>query len=241
MPVNVLSISDKVVPFIYSTSIKNRYDHIDFVLACGDLPYYYQEFIVSMLDVPLFFVRGNHDPEVEYGKAGERCYPHGGIDLHRRVVCHQGILLAGVEGSIRYKPKGRFQYTQNQMWRNVFSLVPRLLFNRLWHGRYLDIFISHAPPWTIHDQPDGVHQGIKAFRWLIRTFKPRYHFHGHVHVYDPRTITETMVGETLVINTYKCRQTTLELDGDQCVRDVTKPRIKLDHRSDCGEEEPPRL
>jgi len=34
------------------------------VLSCGDLPPYYLEFLVTVLDVPLFDVRGNHDHEL---------------------------------------------------------------------------------------------------------------------------------------------------------------------------------
>lgn len=210
-PVNVLSISDVIVPSIYAPGLRERYPHVDFVLACGDLPYYYQEFIISSLDVPLFFVRGNHDPEIEYGEGGNRTHPHGGIDLHRRVLDYRGVLLAGVEGSERYKPQGRYQYTQAEMWGHVWALTPLLMYNRLRTGRYLDVFISHAPPWGIHDKDDRVHRGIKAFRWLLSVFKPRYHFHGHIHVYSPNTVTKTRFEGTWVINTYGYRETRLEL------------------------------
>jgi len=88
----------------------------------------------------------------------------------------------------------------------VLSLVPKLLLNRLRYGRYLDIFVSHAPPWGIHDRPDLPHQGIKAFRWFLKTFRPAYHFHGHVHVYRPDAITETRFHQTLVVNTYGYRE-----------------------------------
>jgi len=209
--VKVLSVSDVVIPYIYSPQVRSKYGHVDFVIACGDLPYYYQEFIISMLDKPLFFVRGNHDPEVEYGECGNRTYPHGGIDLHRRHVRYKGLLLAGVEGSERYKHRGSFQYTQSEMWRHVFSLLPGLFFNFLTAGRYLDVFITHASPWEIHDKPDRAHRGIKAFRWMLRVFKPRYHFHGHIHVYRSDTITETEFMDTLVINTYGSRETELDL------------------------------
>jgi Icc-related predicted phosphoesterase len=45
---------------------------------------------------------------------------------------------------------------------------------------------------------------------LVRVFKPKYHFHGHNHVYTDETVTETQVGETLVINTYGHKQKELE-------------------------------
>ncbi len=205
----VLSISDKIVSFIYSPHVIEKFGQVDFVIACGDLPYYYQEYIISSLDVPFFFVRGNHDPKIEMGEAGARSYPLGGVDLHRRVVRWNQLILAGVEGCLRYTEWGNFQYTQSQMWLFTISLVPRLLWNRLVHGRALDIFITHVPPWGIHDRQDLAHQGAKAFAWLLRVFQPAYHFHGHVHLYRPDTPAESLYKNTRVINTYGYRETTL--------------------------------
>ena len=210
MPLKVLSLSDKQVDSIYSSQVKKRFGDVDLILGCGDLAYYYLEFVISMLDVPLYYVRGNHSSQVEYTTAGPKMHPHGGTDLHRRVINHQGLILAGVEGSLRYR-NGPFQYTQTEMWLHVLRIVPTLLKNKLFSGRYLDVFISHAPPWGIHDKPDLPHQGIKAFRWLIETFKPRYHFHGHIHVYRPDTQTVTQHGPTSVINTYGFAETQVPL------------------------------
>ena len=207
----VLSLSDKVVEFIYSPQLGKRFTDIDLVLGCGDLGYYYLEYVQDILNVPLFFVRGNHDKAVEYYTWGQRTGPAGGFDLHRRVVRHEDLLLAGVEGSLRYRP-GLYQYTQGEMFAHVLSLVPGMLVNRLRFGRFLDIFVTHAPPSGIHDRPDLPHQGIRAFRWLLKIFQPAYHVHGHVHLYRPDSIYETRFGRTCVINTYAYRETVLELD-----------------------------
>ena len=205
--VKILSISDEVVPLIYSTQIAARFGDVDLVLACGDLPYSYQEFIISSLHKPLCFVHGNHDPELEFGPGKPRAYPYGGVNLHRNTARVRGLLLAGVEGSIRYSRRSLYQYTQNQMWGHVLRLVPGMLWNKVRRGRYLDIFISHAPPRGIHDGQDYAHQGIAAFRWLLETFQPRFHFHGHIHHYHPDAITETQLGKTTVINTFRYRVT----------------------------------
>jgi Icc-related predicted phosphoesterase len=197
----ILTLSDKQEDLIYSSQVRPRFNDVDLILSCGDLAYYYLEYVVSMLDVPMFYVRGNHSNQVEYTVTGPKIRPEGGVDLHRRVIDHQGLILAGVEGSLRYRP-GPFQYSQMEMWLHVLRIVPALLRCRLFHRRYLDIFVSHAPPWDIHDQPDLPHQGIKAFRWLIETFKPRYHFHGHIHVYRQDTQTVTHHDSTTVINSY---------------------------------------
>ncbi len=202
----ILSISDVLIPQIYTPQVRLRFPDVDLIISCGDLPYYYQDYISTLLNVPLFFVRGNHDPRVEYGERVNRTGPEGGINLHRQVVYYHGLILAGVEGSLRYK-SGDYQYTQAEMWQHVWALVPGLLRNRAIHGRYLDIFVSHAPPRNVHDRLDFVHQGVDAFRWLIRVFQPAYHFHGHIHLYRPDEEVETLVGKTRVINTYGFRET----------------------------------
>ncbi len=202
----VLSVSDKVEESLYAPTIRKRYPDVDLILGCGDLPYYYLEYIQDALNKPVYFVRGNHANPIEYGASGSRRGPQGAMDLHRKVVSFSGVCLAGVEGSLRYN-RGAFQYTQDEMWGHVLSLAPGMLRNKLSHGRYLDIFISHAPPAGIHDQPDRAHQGIRAFRWLLKSFKPRYHFHGHVHIYTPDTVRQTEFVQTTVINTYGHRIT----------------------------------
>ena len=65
---NILAVSDTVDSLVYSPQIRNLYDDVEAVFGCGDLPYYYLEYIVSTLDKPVFFVRGNHAHEVEYGE-----------------------------------------------------------------------------------------------------------------------------------------------------------------------------
>ncbi len=203
----ILSISDKEVNRIYSPQIRQRFNDIDLAIGCGDLSYYYLEYIISTLDVPLYFVRGNHAKKIEYGCAGQRESPWGAVNLHKKVLKDQktGLLLSGIQGSLRYN-RGDYQYTQGEMWAMVLRLVPTLIWNKLHYGRYLDIFVTHAPPWGIHDRDDPAHQGAKAFRWLILTFQPTFHLHGHVHVYYPNTITETLLGRTRVLNTYGFRK-----------------------------------
>lgn len=207
----VLAVSDVELDMIYSPLVAQRFNDVDLIIGCGDLPYYYLEYIISMLNKPLYYVRGNHAPQrVEEGTGGQREEPWGGIDLHRKVKRDAtGLLVAGIEGSVNYN-NGPHQYSQFEMWWMVFKLIPRLLINRLFYGRYLDILVTHAPPWQIHDKEDLPHQGIKAFRWFIETFKPMYHLHGHIHIYQQYDTTETMHCGTQVINTYGFKK--LEFD-----------------------------
>ncbi|MCX7789514.1 MAG: metallophosphoesterase [Chloroflexaceae bacterium] len=198
----ILTVSDEVVPAIYSLNIKQRFGAIAMVLGCGDLPYYYVEFIVSMLSVPCFYVHGNHDaPELQANGALLH-EARGAVNLEGRGVYHAGLLIAGLGGSIRYKPEGANMYTQAEMMRRVWRLVPWMLLNRARFGRYLDILITHAPPFGIHNGPDYAHQGFRAFLWLMDRFHPRYLIHGHIHLaYGYHNEVETVYGQTRVINT----------------------------------------
>jgi Icc-related predicted phosphoesterase len=97
------------------------------------------------------------------------------------------------------------------MWWHVYRLVPGLLRNRLVYGRYLDVFVTHAPPTGVHDADDLPHRGINAFRWLVNIFQPAIHIHGHIHIYYPDTKIETQIGVTRVINTYGWREISIDI------------------------------
>jgi uncharacterized protein len=209
MAVNILSLSDVQVGFIYSPQVSVRFPDINLVFGCGDIPNYYLDFAASSLNASLYYVLGNHQFSQTEKDLELHSKPLGGVNVHRKIVLDHGLLIGGIEGCLRYN-KGSYQYTQAQMWGHVFSLLPTLLKNRLIFGRYLDIFLSHAPPWGIHDREDLPHQGIKAFSWLLRTFKPLYHFHGHIHAYRPDVVLKSRFFETNVINSYGFAKVELE-------------------------------
>ncbi|HEX6291604.1 MAG TPA: metallophosphoesterase [Herpetosiphonaceae bacterium] len=203
-------MSDEVVPLIYHPAARQRFHDVDLVLGCGDLPPSYLDYIVSVLDVPCFYVPGNHDGEPEYTDYGKTLFkPPGGVNIDGRVVRHDGLALAGLGGSIWYNG-GKHQYTQSMMTARVYALVPRILWYRRSNGYGMDILITHSPPAGIHDAT-GAHVGFKALRWLIERFPPRYHIHGHVHRnYRMSAAFETQVGSTIVINTAGYRVLTIE-------------------------------
>lgn len=206
----ILAVSDIELPLIYGPNIRERFHDVDLAIGCGDLPYYYLEYIISMLDVPLYYVRGNHAHKTEVTCFGERKYPWGADDLHRRIRQNaSNLIMAGIQGCQRYNT-GPYQYTQGQMWALVLSLVPKLMLNKLVHGRFLDIFVTHAPPWQLQDMEDPPHQGIKAFRWLDKVFQPALHLHGHIHIYRQVSPVQTMFGSTRVINVFGFREITLD-------------------------------
>ena len=207
----ILILSDMVADKLYGLHIRDIFPDVDLILSCGDLPYYYLEFILDMLRAPMFFVHGNHDPAIEIGVNGNRSQPGGARNLDNEVINHQGLLLAGLEGSIRYS-KAIYQYTQFQMWLKALRLVPKLLANRIRYGRYLDILVSHSPAWGVGDKDDPAHQGFHAIRWILKVFKPKYHLHGHVHLYSLNEKFTRMFEETMIINASRYRILKVNLD-----------------------------
>ncbi|MCP5100787.1 MAG: metallophosphoesterase [Chloroflexi bacterium] len=199
----ILTVSDKVVEQLYCSDVKQKYPKVDLLIGCGDLPFYYLEFLVSSFDARLFYVRGNHDKGPQYtieGRVLEKV--DGGVDIHCRSVRHEGLILAGLEGSMRYRPHRPFMYTESEMRANIGRLLPRLLRNRVKYGRYLDILVAHSPPSGIHDRPDLPHNGFKVFLSFLEWFKPRYLFHGHIHIYRQDTVRVSQFEETTIMNVY---------------------------------------
>jgi len=213
----ILCVSDQIDPLVYSPSIKERFGGVDLVLSAGDLPLDYLEFIVSSLDKPLYFVFGNHNLEdYEYYRTG-----HRGMDdafevsgFEQRPVAGAGtthiggkirregnVIIAGLGGSIRYN-RGENQYTNFEMTLEIIKLIPGLLFNRIFRGRYLDILLAHSAPLGIGDRDDPCHRGFRIFLWFMRTFKPKLLIHGHIHLYDLGDVRVRKYAETTVVNAF---------------------------------------
>jgi Icc-related predicted phosphoesterase len=208
----ILCISDNLDPLVYTASIKERFKYVDLVLSAGDLPQDYLDFVITSLNKPLLSVYGNHDLE-GFAKRGsfeqqsslweseEKKFGSGSVHIGSKVKMEQRLLFAGLGGSMRYN-KGDNQYTEFQMRLEILRIAPRLIFNRIFHGRFVDVLLTHAPPFGIHDKPDLCHRGFKAFLWFMKMFKPRYLVHGHVHLYDMADIRVTDYLKTRVINAY---------------------------------------
>jgi len=199
--VKILAVSDEVVERLYSLCAGGHFQEVELILGCGDLPYHYLENLVSLLNVPLFYVPGNHDPQ--HNLQDSRTFAQGGSNLDLKLIRHKKFLIGGLGGSSRYRPDGVNQYTQTESYLRAFQLLPQFLLNRLNYGRALDILITHSPPFGIHDEDTQAHQGLKAINWLMRVAKPRYHFHGHTH-FQRRNLSpsDTTSGETKIINIF---------------------------------------
>jgi Icc-related predicted phosphoesterase len=193
----ILAVSDQALERVYTLSSNGHFHDVELILGCGDLPYAYLEYLLTMLNAPLYYVPGNHDPLFASAQA------EGCLNLDLRIERRNKFLIGGFGGSVRYRPDGINQHTQNEAYLRAFRMLPRLALNRIQYGRALDILISHSPPFGIHDDSDPAHHGLKALNWLIRIARPRYLFHGHTHFYRQNiSNAETTVGITRIMNVY---------------------------------------
>jgi uncharacterized protein len=210
----ILCVADHIDPMIYNVRIKSRYKDIDIVISAGDLRLSYYDFIMSNLNKPLFFVFGNHKLKgIEYYKRDmvrdmylhsrvNRWHFRGGATyIDRKIVRYKDLFIGGLGGSMWYNGGGN-QFTEFGMFRKIVRMLPRLIFNRIVHGRFIDILVTHAPPFGIHDQQDRCHRGFKVFLPFLRLFKPRYLIHGHIHLYSINENRIDTYGKTMVINAY---------------------------------------
>ena len=199
--VKILAVSDEVIERLYNLCSGGHFSDVELILGCGDLPYPYLENLVTFLNVPLYYVPGNHDPT--YNPRDIKAYVEGGSNLDLKLIRYKKFLIGGLGGSIFYRPDGTNQYTQTEAYFRAFQLLPQLMLNKINYGRALDILITHSPPFGIHDEDSQAHQGLKALNWLLRVAKPRYHFHGHTHFLRRNlSPSETTHGETKIMNIF---------------------------------------
>lgn len=151
----ILAISDEVVPTMWNRGVRRL--EPDVVRSAGDLPFDYLEYLVSTLNVPLAFVPGNHDRDLSgitvsrvglalrAGRPAREPGPAGALNVDGRCVDLGDLRVAGLGGSIRYRP-GANQYTERQQARRARRLIraTRRLTRR--DGRGVDVLLTRAHP-----------------------------------------------------------------------------------------------
>lgn len=205
---------------------------MDLIVSCGDLPAYYLDFLVSTLGKPLFYVCGNHDnygiqkkkSDLNFGKASDfelsdlnynREFHFGGINVDKKIKNYKDLLVGGLEGSYLYN-YGLHQYNDRQQKSRMKKMGFRLWRNKQKFGRALDILLTHAPPYGIHDKRDLPHRGFETYLEFIEKYQPKYLIHGHTHLYDRREVRVSRYMETTIINCYDYY--ILELDEEENLR-----------------------
>jgi Icc-related predicted phosphoesterase len=204
----ILAIADEVDEALYGDKLYEL--RPDLIVSCGDLPFEYLENLVSRANVPLVYVPGNHDPDLEHTDLHWATMvtapipgPQGCDSVDVRIFDGPGIRVAGLGGSIRYNT-GSNQHSQAEMRLRALRLDMRLRWRRLWRGGRLDVLVTHAPPLGLGDLDDDAHRGFAAFHRLVATFAPKLLVHGHVHPVS-RKQKELRLGDTLVVNAVPSR------------------------------------
>lgn len=187
----ILLLSDEIDPAYYQNWTPERLKGIDLIISCGDLSARYLEFIATLFNGYVLYVPGNHDQGYLHHEPG------GCINIDGRIFTWKGIRFLGLGGSMRYKP-GPFQYTQKEMDRRVSRLWFSLMKS---HG--FDVLVTHSPAYETYDGKDLCHTGFRAFLHLIHRYRPRYFFHGHVHLNYGQYPRMYSIDETVVVNGFQ--------------------------------------
>lgn len=203
----------------WTEATAERLADVGLVLSAGDLKSEYLEFLVTMLNAPLVYVRGNHD-----GMYDEKP-PEGCEDADGKLVevecgwgsSKQKVRILGLGGSMRYKDYASDMYTENEMEArvkraerdirkrrladSVLNIIGRNAKDGEAKQSCFDILLTHAPCRGYGDMEDLPHMGFECFNELLNKYSPQLHCYGHVHREYGR-IERTIVhpSGTLLIN-----------------------------------------
>lgn len=200
----LLTVSDEIVESLWTDRAAERLGHVDLILAAGDLPFDYLDFLTSALDRPLVFVPGNHDADLSgysrrrglwlhSGFPARYPGPTGALNADGRVVTVAGLRIAGLGGSIRYND-GPNQWTERQQARRAARLV------RAAHRQTVDVLLTHSPPRKVGDREDPPHRGFECLHTLVERLTPAVLVHGHIHPHG-QPVPDRELGKTRVLNT----------------------------------------
>lgn len=166
----VLAISDVEEAWLTTYYDRDRMADVELIISCGDLPATYLEHIVTLANVPLLYVPGNHDRDYDNHP------PQGCIPIDNRTIECQGLRIMGFGGSVRYNDR-IVGYSEQEMYWKVFkqSLLARL-------SGEIDLLVTHAPIRGYGDLDDLPHQGFEAFNTCLEIVHPTIMVHGHVHM-----------------------------------------------------------
>ena len=166
----ILLVSDVEEPALWDYYRPGRLKEYDMILSAGDLKAEYLSFLVTMANVPVLYVHGNHNTSYD------RFPPEGCDCIEDKLVTYKGLRILGLGGSAVYSG-GPHQYTERQMARRIRRLNRAV---KKAHG--VDIVLTHCPPKGLGDADDYAHRGFESFLPMLDRWKPKVLVHGHVHL-----------------------------------------------------------
>jgi uncharacterized protein len=193
-PIRFLAASDMEEPSLEHAVNRDALGSLDGILGCGDLDPEWLSFLADSFNVPLVYVRGNHDRGGEWEERPLRVpawLEAGGVD---RLA---GISIVGLGWPGVREPGNRRRPWL--AWRQALAIARRALRSRLFGRNEPYVVISHVPPAGIGDAPDRYHRGFGAYRWLLGLLGPPVWVHGHTTLASVNRLLEH-AGSTAVAN-----------------------------------------
>ena len=136
---------------------------VDACLLLGDLSPREIEIIKKrMKGTPIYGVLGNHDVFDLYDRCGVE-------NIHGKVVEVNGIRLAGIQGSLRYKDSDMPLYTDKES----VEIAEKM--------NAANILISHDSPKHFHCNESLAHSGLQGITRYCEKHSVPLNIHGHFH------------------------------------------------------------
>ena len=166
----ILAVADVEDKILYDHFKKERTAGVELIVACGDLRTDYMDFLITMVNVPMIYIRGIHDDSLLTEP------PLGAICIEDRIYHYKGKRFMGLGGSMRYRSDGRNMFTEREMRRRVLRMKPKALISG-----GIDVLVTHSPAKGYGDLDDLPHRGFDVFNDVMNKYKPTHMLHGHVH------------------------------------------------------------
>lgn len=137
--------------------------NIDVCLLLGDLSLRDVEVVKERIgNTPVYGVLGNHD--------GFELYDMCGIEnIHGKVVEINGVRIAGIGGSLKYKDSPMPLLTDEES----IEIAEKM--------EAADILISHDSPKFLHGSNDFAHSGLQGITRYCEKYSVPLNIHGHHH------------------------------------------------------------
>lgn len=148
----------------------------------GDIPETALKIIKQLVHKPLYGILGNHDDLNSLSR-------YGITDLNGKAVTVNGVSIAGLSGSHRYKNGDYPMLTQKESI-TAATVCPAA-----------DILISHDTAYHVMKQLDNAHCGLKGISRYISRSKSGLNICGHYHINSDKRL---MYKGCDILCVYKC-------------------------------------
>ncbi len=174
----ILAVADVEESVLFGGGASESLEGVEAILSCGDLAPAYLEYLVSVLNVPLLYVRGNHDGIYDTQPPG------GGTCIDGEIARLGNFRILGLGGCMRFR-EGKDVYSEAEMRQRI-----RKLGFQIRRAKGFDILMTHAPAKGYGDLEDLPHTGFECFNTLLVKWRPKWMLHAHVHTSYGRIVRE---------------------------------------------------